>query len=102
MLGKIATTALIGIFAVFGYSEVTEQAESIMHESSVIGSSLQEREITTALEIYWLRYNSYPEVIDEDVIKILYEADLLKSTVVSYSLSYSTTKNGQRFELEVS
>jgi hypothetical protein len=98
---KTVITALIGILASVGYVEVSEYAEPVMQEATAIAGKVQARELSLALELYRIDHNTYPRVDDEALIKVLYNADLLKSDEVPFSVSYSTSANGKRYSLEV-
>jgi hypothetical protein len=102
MIEKTMIAALLGIFGTVGYAEIAEQAEPILHEANLVAVSMQERELTTALELYWLKSSAYPDVLDNELARELHDAGVLKSDDIVYDISYSTTRGQQRYELQVS
>lgn len=101
MLEKAVVTALIGMFASVGYVEVADHADDILQEANLVAAATQERELTLALELYYLDYGSYPTVSDEEVVEELYRSNLLKEDDVPFEVAYTDLKKGRDYNLSV-
>jgi hypothetical protein len=102
MLDKSIAVGLMGLVATISTVDIAENSERILNDTTAIAVVLQEHEVATALELYYLKVGRYPLVSDEAVIAELYAQDVMRENKVQYSVEYSTSRNGQRYELSVS
>lgn len=101
MLSKEISLGLIGLAATINTADISANVGSIMCDTTAVAVAMQERELATALELYHLKNGQYPEVTGVALAAALYEQDVLKESRIQYDVAYSTSRNRQRYELEV-
>ena len=101
MFEKAVIATLITTFLALGYSGIEDSIDELTNEATVISSVMQDRELRTALEIYYSKHDTYPLYTDEDMVIELHESDCLNNFTVPYNVDYSTTKSGQNYELNI-
>ena len=86
---KTVIVALIGLFASVGTVEIAGQADDVLQEATVVAAAHQERELRNALELYYLQEGSYPAATNDQVVDVLYRADLLRGDDTPFTIMYT-------------
>ena len=102
MIEKATIATLIATFLAVGFSGIEDSIDEIQNEATAVSVIMQERELKTALEIYYTKYDSYPTYADEEMVRELYETDCLEASAIPFSVEYSATKTGQDYTLDIS
>lgn len=101
MVEKTLITGLIGIIATMGTIEIADNADGILNEATAIAAVMQERELATALELYYLKHGHYPKVDEAELAAELHTANVLKSDELAVAVSYRSRNNGSSYELSL-
>ena len=99
MLEKATIATLIATFLAVGYSGIEDSIDEIFNEANAVSAVIQERELKTALEIYYTKYNSYPLSHDEEMIEELYENECIEAPEVPFDIEYTPSRRGHNYTL---
>jgi len=100
MLEKTITLALFASVSAMGYTAIADELEQLAYTPQDIAASLQARELTNALELFYLEQGNYPDARNEDLVATLYDAGLLQRDSVDFIITYHRTRQGYVLEVE--
>lgn len=101
-MNQLLATAGIVCLLGTGYANLSDNYTEQIEEAHQTAAVLQSHQLEVALEMYYNRHGGYPEARDEAVVSVLQNNDFLKNGTLGQSVVYVSTKNGQRYTLELS
>lgn len=93
---KLISITFLTLVFFYGFTLLSgfDSANDALQPASVINS----RQLTTALELYYVEHGYYPRVEDDDLIIELQKEGLLSSSYPNVATGYVSVRGGQHYE----